>query len=93
MEGLRILSQKVQHTACKWQNQDRNPGLPPVIVPDAMRGPGPYTVLGVYLPGIPSLERNHRHRLPYQAGCNTCPRYEYYPQKCGGMLLRHPGAP
>lgn len=57
MEGLRILSQKVQHTACKWQNQDRSPGLPPVIVPDAVRDPGPYTVLGVYLPGIPSLEK------------------------------------
>lgn len=50
------LTEDTIHTAHKWQIQDGNPGLLlPVIVLYALRNPGPYTVLGLYLPGAPSL--------------------------------------
>lgn len=49
-------TEDVTHTGFKWQKQDQNPGLLlPVIVLDAMRDPGPHTMVGVHLPGIPGL--------------------------------------
>lgn len=82
------LTEDTTYTARKWQDQDRNPGLLlPVIVLDAMRDPGPCTMLGVYLPGVPSLERDHRHGLPYQTGCDACLRCDIPYRSVEGCCL------